>query len=206
MSLRRSQILLAGLWKENPVLVQLLGMCPTLAVTNSVQNALGMGIATLFVLVASSLMVSLLRKVIPPQIRIAAYVMIIATFVTVVDYFIQAFSSDLHKALGAFISLIVVNCIILGRAEAFASRNTPGKSILDAMGSGTGFTLALFAMGSIREVLGNGSFLGHNLFGNQFEPWVIFVLPSGGFFTLAILLLLVNMVNARIQQARRASV
>jgi len=206
MSLRNTQIFASGLWKENPVLVQLLGMCPTLAVTNSVKNALGMGIATLFVLVASSLMVSLLRKAIPPQIRIAAYVMIIATFVTVVDYFIQAFSSDLHKALGAFISLIVVNCIILGRAEAFASRNTPGKSLLDALGSGTGFTLALFAMGTIRELMGNGSFLGYSVLGSQFEPWVIFVLPSGGFFTLAILLLLVNAINARIKKMRRAAV
>lgn len=194
--------LLSGVWKENPVLVHLLGMCPTLAVTNSVQNALGMGLSTAFVLMASSMLVSLLRHLIPNQIRIASYVMIIATFVTVVDYLIQAFSIELHKSLGAFISLIVVNCIILGRAEAFASKNHPGLSFLDALGSGLGFTFALFCMGTLREVLGNGTFLGHSVFGTSYEPWVIFVLPGGGFFVLGVLLMLVNVINERLKRRR----
>jgi len=198
--------LLTGLWNENPVFVQLLGMCPTLAVTNSVRNALGMGLATAFVLVTSSLLVSMLRKVIPNQIRIAAYVMIIASFVTVADYLIQALSISLSKALGAFIALIVVNCIILGRAEAFASKNTPGLSVMDALGSGLGFTFALFCMGSIREIFGNGTFLGHLVFGTHYQPWIILVLPGGGFFVLGLLLMLVNIVNERVKRRRTVKV
>lgn len=188
---------LRGLWKENPVLVQMLGMCPTLAVTNSVANAVAMGLATLFVLCCSSVLVSLLRNAIPREVRIASYIMIIATFVTVAEYAMQAISLELHKSLGAFISLIVVNCIILGRAESFASRNKPWPSFLDALGSGGGFTLGLFAMGTIREILGSGSFYGMDLFGDRFEPWVIFVLPGGGFFVLAFLLIGVNAIKRR---------
>lgn len=202
MSNKSVDTFLTGLWKENPVLVQLLGMCPTLAVTNSVKNALGMGLSTAFVLIASSMLVSSLRKLIPNQIRIASYVMIIATFVTVVDYMIQAFSIELHKSLGAFIALIVVNCIILGRAEAFASKNNPGLSFLDALGSGLGFTFALFCMGTIREILGNGTFLGHVVFGPSYEPWVIFVLPGGGFFVLGFILMIVNIINERMKRRR----
>ena len=174
-----------GLWDENPVLVQVLGMCPALAVSNTALNALAMGLATLFVLTASNLVISLLRHFVPKEVRIATYILIIATFVTVVDYTIKAISLDLHRALGAFISLIVVNCLILGRAEAFASRNGVGRAALDALGMGTGFTLALLCLGAVREILGSGSLFGVTLFHEGFQPWVVMVLPSGGFFTLA---------------------
>ena len=146
-----------GIWKDNPVFVQVLGMCPVLAVSNTAENALAMGLATAFVLLMSNILVSLLRNFIPKQVRIASYILIIATFVTVTDYAIQAISVELYKSLGAFISLIVVNCLILSRAEAFASKNTVGKSMLDALGMGLGFTFALFCLGAVRELLGNGS-------------------------------------------------
>ncbi|MFQ5629353.1 MAG: electron transport complex subunit RsxE [bacterium] len=181
-----------GLWKENPVFVQVLGMCPVLAVSNTAINALAMGLATAFVLLMSSTLVSSLRKFIPKQVRIATYILIIATFVTVVEYLIQAISIELHKALGAFISLIVVNCIILGRAEAFASKNTIGRAFLDALGMGAGFTFALLCLGAVRELLGSGAIFGLPVFGEHFEPWVVMILPSGGFFTLAGWLLLFN--------------
>ncbi|MCA9784252.1 MAG: electron transport complex subunit E [Candidatus Cloacimonetes bacterium] len=202
MSASNSEEFLKGFWKENPIFVYLLGMCPTLAVSNSVINSVSMGLATTFVLVMSSTLISMLRKVIPSQVRIAAYIMIIATFVTVVDYVIQAISLDLYKALGAFISLIVVNCIILGRAESFASRNPVWPSILDALGSGLGFTFAIFLMGMIRELLGNGSFAGIDVFGPSFEPWIVMILPGGGFFVLGALLLGVNAINTRRRRAR----
>ncbi len=181
-----------GVWRENPVFVQVLGMCPSLAVSNSAKNALAMGLATAFVLLMSNILISLLRDFIPKQVRIASYILIIATFVTVIDYAMQAISIELHKSLGAFIALIVVNCIILSRAEAFASKNTVGKSILDALGMGTGFTFALLCIGGVREVLGSGSFLGYEFMPDSFEKWVIMVLPAGGFFTLAFLLLIFN--------------
>lgn len=181
-----------GLWRENPVFVQVLGMCPTLAVSNTAQNALAMGLATTFVLLMSNSLVSSLRNFIPKQVRIASYILIIATFVTMVDYAIQAISVELSKALGAFISLIVVNCIILGRAEAFASKNTIGKSMLDGLGMGLGFTFALFCLGAVRELLGNGSFFGFPVFPDKFQEWVVMILPAGGFFTLALWLLLFN--------------
>ena len=193
---------LRGLWKENPVFVIQLGMCPTLAVTNSVINALSMGMATLFVLVMSSLFVSLLRNVIPKQVRIATYVVIIATFVTVVDYAIQAISLDIYRALGAFIQLIVVNCIILGRAEAFASKNSPVRSVLDAVGMGIGFTIALVCLGGVREVLGNGSFLNIDLFGPNYQPWAIMILPPGGFFVLGSWLLLFAWIKERAERKK----
>jgi len=192
-----------GLWRENPVFVIQLGLCPTLAVTNSVVNALAMGLATLVVLVMSSLLVSLSRHVIPTQVRMATYVIIIATFVTVVDYVIQAISLDIYLALGPFIQLIVVNCIILGRAEAFASKNGVGLALLDALGMGAGFTFALLCLGSVRELLGNGSLMGHDLFGPQFEPMAIMALPPGGFFVLGAWLLLFAWFKAR--GARRAT-
>lgn len=181
--------LLKGLWKENPVFVQLLGLCPTLAVTNSVMNALTMGVATLFVLVFSCLFVSALRKIIPNEVRISTYVLIIATFVTIADMALEALVPDTHKALGAFIALIVVNCIILGRQEAFAARNTVWRSVLDAFGMGVGFTITMLMMGTIREVLGVGTILGFSVFGPHFEPWVIMVLPPGGFLTLGVIIL-----------------
>ena len=179
-----------GLWKENPVFVILLGMCPTLAVTNSVVNAVSMGLATTFVLIMSSMLISMLRKLIPNEVRIASFILVIATFVTVVDYAIQAISLDVYKALGAFIALIVVNCNILGRAEAFASKNTVWRSVLDAAGVGVGFTIACLSLGGVREILGAGSFAGVPLFGSGFEPWTIMLLPAGGFFVLGGWLLL----------------
>ncbi len=182
---------LRGLWKENPVFVQLLGMCPTLAVTNSVANSVIMGIATIAVLIASSVMVSAFRKVIPNEVRITAYVLIIATFVTVADMVLEATVPVVHKSLGAFIALIVVNCIILGRAEAFAAKHPVKRAFWDAVGMGVGFTLMLIVMGGIRELLGSGTLLGHAVFGPGFEPWVIMVLPPGGFLTLGFLLLTV---------------
>jgi len=183
-------VFIKGLWKENPVFVMLLGMCPVLAVSNSVMNAIAMGLATTFVLVCSSTLVSLLRSFIPKQVRIATYIVIIATFVTIVDYAIQAISLDLYKALGAFISLIVVNCIILGRAEAFASKNTVSKSVLDAVGMGLGFAFALLCLGVVREVLGSGSLLGFQVLPDRFQPWAIMILPPGGFIVLGSWLLL----------------
>ncbi|MCP4409807.1 MAG: electron transport complex subunit E [Gammaproteobacteria bacterium] len=191
-----------GIWRENPVFVMLLGMCPVLAVTNSVVNAVAMGVATTFVLVCSSTLVSLLRHGIPRQVRIASYIVIIATFVTIVDYAIQAISLDLYKALGAFIQLIVANCIILGRAEAYASKNGPATAVVNALGMGAGFTFALLCLGSVREVLGSGTFLGVALFGEGFQPWVVMILPPGGFFVLGAWLLLFAWFKAR--QARKA--
>lgn len=184
--------LLRGVWVENPVLVQMLGLCPTLAVTNSVANSLAMGVATLAVLVASSFLVSSLKRFIPNEVRIASYVLIIATFVTLADMTLEALVPNVHKALGAFIALIVVNCIILGRAEAFAAKATPGRAVLDAIGMGIGFAIVLLAMGSVRELLGNGTLLGLHVFGAGFEPWVIMVLPPGGFLTLGLFLLLIG--------------
>ena len=181
-----------GLWKDNPVFVQVLGMCPVLAVSNTAINALAMGLATMFVLLMSNILVSTLRRVIPKQVRIASYILIIATFVTITDYAIQAISVELHKSLGAFISLIVVNCLILSRAEAFASKNTVGKSIMDAAGMGVGFTFALFCLGAVREILGNGTIFGLAIFPDTFQEWIVMILPAGGFFTLAIWLLIFN--------------
>ncbi len=183
---------LKGLWKENPVFVQVLGMCPVLAVSNTALNALAMGLATAFVLLMSNLLVSSLRNFIPKQVRIASYILIIATFVTMTDYAIQAISVDLHKSLGAFISLIVVNCLILSRAEAFASKNSVGRSMLDALGMGSGFVFALFCLGAVREILGNGTFFGLAILPDSFQEWIVMILPAGGFFTLALWLILFN--------------
>ncbi len=190
-------LLKRGVWKDNPVFVMVLGMCPVLAVSNSVINALAMGLATLFVLVASGALISLLRKAIPKQVRIATYIVIIATFVTMVDYTIQAISLDLYNALGAFIQLIVVNCIILGQAESFASRNKLLPSMVNGLGMGSGFTIALVCIGAVRELLGNGSLLGFDLLGPQFQPWVIMILPPGGFFVLGAWLLLFSWLRER---------
>ncbi len=193
-----------GLWRDNPVFVQVLGMCPTLAVSNTARNALAMGLATMFVLTLSNVVISSIRNVVPKQVRITTFILVIATFVTMVDYLIQAISLDLHRALGAFISLIVVNCIILGRAEAFASKNPIGLSIADGMGMGLGFTFALFCLGAVREILGAGSLFGIPVLPSSYEPWVVMILPSGGFFTLALWLLLFNWLKARrAQEAMR---
>ncbi len=186
-----------GIWKQNPVFVQVLGMCPVLAVSNTAINALAMGSATAFVLLMSSVVVSSLRRLVPNQVRIVTFILIIATFVTIVDYLIQAVSLELHKSLGAFISLIVVNCLILGRAEAFASKQSVSRSALDALGMGIGFTLALLCLGGVREILGNGSLFGMPILGQQYQPWTVMMLPPGGFFTLAAWLLLFNWIGQR---------
>ena len=188
---------LSGVWKHNPVFVQVLGMCPVLAVSNTAIYALAMGLATSFVLLMSNIVVSLIRSLVPSQVRIVTFILVIATFVTIVDYVIQAISLDLHKALGAFISLIVVNCLILGRAEAFASQNGVARSTLDALGMGCGFTLALLCLGGVREVLGSGSLFDVRLFGDGYQEWVVMMLPPGGFFTLAAWLLLINWYGSR---------
>lgn len=186
------QEFIKGLWKENPVFVAVLGMCPALAVTNSAVNGLAMGLATAFVLTGSSILVSLLRKVIPKQVRITTYIVIIATFVTVIDFLLAAFFPEIHKALGAFIALIVVNCLILGRQESFASKNPVVSSVMDAAGMSLGFTFALLCIGGLREILGSGSIFGLDLFGSSFEPWIIMILPPGGFFVLGFLLIFFN--------------
>jgi len=180
---------LNGLWKQNPVFVQVLGMCPTLAITNSVRNAIAMGLATTFVLAGSNCIISAIRKLVPKQVRIATFIAVIATMVTVVDYLVKAISIPVYKALGAYIPLIVANCIILERAEAYAARKPVMKSTLDGLGMGLGFAFALTCLGTVREVLGAGTFLGFSVFGPNFEPWVLFLLPPGGFITLAIWLL-----------------
>ncbi|MCB1043722.1 MAG: electron transport complex subunit E [Acidobacteria bacterium] len=187
--------LIKGLWRENPVFVAVLGLCPALAVTNSLANGLAMGLATLAVLVGSSCLVSGLRHFIPKPVRISVFILIIATFVTAVDYVLAATLPDIHKELGAFISLIVVNCLILGRQESFASKNPMWLSIADAAGMGGGFTLALVMIGGVREVLGSGSILGFPLFSDDFVPWVVMVMPPGGFFTMGLLLLIMAFVT-----------
>lgn len=192
---------LNGLWKQNPVFVQVLGMCPTLAITNSVRNAIAMGLATTFVLVCSGGLVSMVRKLVPKQVRIATYILIIATSVTVVDYLVKAISINVYKALGPFIPLIVANCIILERSEAYAGKKPVGKSLLDGAGMGFGFTFALTCLGTVREVLGAGTFLSYPLFGPNYEPWVLFLLPPGGFISLAMWLLTFTVWRER--RARR---
>jgi H+/Na+-translocating ferredoxin:NAD+ oxidoreductase subunit E len=178
-----------GVWRENPVLVQLLGLCPALAVTNTVENSLAMGIATFFVLLGSSVLISTFKSWVPKEVRISAYILVIATFVTIADLVLNAVVPEIHKALGAFIALIVVNCMILGRQEAFASKQPVGRAILDACGTGIGFIVAMIMMGSLREILGYGSWLGIPLFWEGFEPWIIMILPAGGFFALGFILL-----------------
>jgi electron transport complex protein RnfE len=192
-----TQEFVKGLWQENPVLVSLLGLCPTLAVTNSALNGLAMGLATAFVLTCSSIMISLMRNIIPRQVRIAGYIVVIATFVTMADLFLAAFYPGLSKALGPYVPLIVVNCVILGRQEAFASRNRVHRALLDALGMGCGFLLVLFVLGSIRELLGSGSILNVQLLGAWFQPWLVMILPPGAFFTLGLLIGLTNWINAR---------
>jgi electron transport complex protein RnfE len=190
-----------GLWRENPIFVQVLGMCPSLAVTNTAVNGVAMGLATLFVLVCSSFMVSALRRLIPKPVRISTYIAIIATFVTVADFALQATVPAIHRELGAFIALIVVNCVILGRQEAFASKYPVGPAVADALGMGGGFLIALTLLGGTREVLGKGSLFGASLFGPHFEPWVIMILPPGGFLMLGFLLLGFAVVKERRQRS-----
>jgi electron transport complex protein RnfE len=191
------QEFIKGLWDENPVFRQLLGLCPTLAVTNAVINGFAMGMATTFVLIFSSLVVSSIKKLIPSQVRIASYIVIIATFVTVADRFLAAFFPPISKSLGPYVPLIVVNCIILGRQEAFSSKNTVGRSLLDALGMSAGFVLALLILSAIREILGMGTFLGYQVMGPWFKPWIIMILPPGAFITLGILIALALQIERR---------
>jgi electron transport complex protein RnfE len=196
-----------GVWKQNPTFVMILGMCPTLAVTVSAMNALSMGVSTALVLIASCGLVSMMRNITPKEVRIAVYIVIIATFVTVVDYAIQAISLALYDALGAFIQLIVVNCIILGRAEAHAAKNPPMASMINAAGMGVGFIIGLLSLGVVREILGAGTLFGVSLFSANFQPWVIMVLPPGGFFVLGSWLLLFSWWarrKARMEAAQNA--
>lgn len=177
-----------GIFKENPIFVLLLGMCPTLAVTTSVNNAIGMGLSVIAVLTASNIVVSLLRNIIPDSVRIPSYIVIIATFVTMIEMLVHAFFVELYSSLGIFLPLIVVNCIILGRAEAFANKNSVIDSIFDALGMGIGFAMALIILSTFREVLGAGSFMGHPLFGESFQPALVMILPPGAFLTLGSIL------------------
>ena len=182
-------VFLRGVWEENPVLVQLLGLCPALAVTNTVENAIAMSAATTFVLLGSSALVSLVKSFVPDAVRISTFILVIATFVTIVDLVMAAVAPSASKALGAFVPLIVVNCMILGRQEAFASKNSLGRSLLDALGTSAGFSIALLLMGGMRELLGAGTLMGAQVMPAGWEPWVIMILPPGGFFTLGVLLL-----------------
>ena len=181
-----------GIIKENPNLVMLLGMCPTLAVTTMAENGLGMGLATTFVLVCSNLVISLLKKVIPSTVRLPCFIVVIAGFVTFVSIMLDAFLPSLADSLGVFLSLITVNCIILGRAEMFACKNKVIPSILDGLGMGIGFTLSLFIVGSIREILGTGEWFGIKIMPEFMEPMTIFILPAGGFFTLGCVIAIVG--------------
>jgi Na+-translocating ferredoxin:NAD+ oxidoreductase subunit E len=186
-----------GLWAEIPPFRLVLGLCPTLAVTKSVENGIGMGVATTFVLVCSNILVSLLRKVIPPKVRIACFIIVIATFVTLVELIMQAFAYPLFLKLGIFIPLIVVNCIVLGRSEAFASKRPVVPSVADGMGIGLGFTLSLGALGAVREVLGAGTLLGHPVFGPSFEPFSFMVQAPGAFVCLGLMLCGMNLIGKK---------
>ncbi len=186
-----------GLIKENPTLVLVLGTCPTLAVTTAAVNGLGMGAATTFVLVSSNLLIALLKNFIPDKVRIAAFILVIATFVTIVDLVMKAFTPDLYSALGIFIPLIVVNCIILGRAEAFAQKNKVLPAILDGFGMGLGFTLAITLLASIREILGNGTLFDLRLMGENASTILVFVLPPGAFITYGLLIAIMNRIKLK---------
>jgi electron transport complex protein RnfE len=191
-----------GLWTDNPVSRQLLGMCSTLAITNAVINGIAMGLAVSFVLIFSSLLVSLVRKFVPKQVRIATYIVIIASFVTIADRFLSAFFPPISKALGPYVPLIVVNCIILGRAEAFASKSSVGRSLIDALGMSVGYIAAVLILSAVREALGSGTLLGYKVLGNWFKPWTIMVLPPGAFITLGILIALAFQVERKVKIRR----
>lgn len=193
------EILKDGIITKNPTFIQLLGMCPTLAVTTTVANGIGMGLSATFVLICSNFFISVLRKFIPNKIRIASYIVIIAGFVSTVEMIINAWLPELSKSLGLFIPLIVVNCIILARAEAFASKNSPLPSAVDGLASGLGFTLALTIISAIRELLGNGTILGANIMGENFSPALIIILPAGGFLVLGFLIALVQYIMSKLE-------
>ncbi|NLN17145.1 MAG: electron transport complex subunit E [Firmicutes bacterium] len=194
-----------GVWDENTIFKLQIGMCPTLAVSTSAQNGLAMGLATTFVLVCSSALVSLVRKLVPNEVRIPVYVVIIATFVTVVDLFLKAAFPDIHAVLGIFIPLIVVNCVILARAEAFAGKMPVHRSAADALGFGIGFMIALVTLGSIREILGMGTWFGMRVMPAGYVPWSIMVLPPGAFITLGFVVAAVNLISRRSTATSRSS-
>lgn len=193
-----------GIIDNNPTLIQLLGMCPTLATTTSVSNAVGMGLAATAVLICSNVLISLLRKFIPKQVRIAAFIVIISGFVTAVELLMKAYFYDLYGSLGLFIPLIVVNCIILARAEAFASKNPVLPSAVDGLSMGLGFTLALILIATVREILGNGSFFGFDLFGEGYSPAIIFILPAGAFLTLGFIVAGVQKLKNKAEDKKNA--
>lgn len=195
--LKATDIIKNGLLKENPTFVQLLGMCPTLAVTTSLKNGLGMGLSATAVLIASNVIISLLRKLIPDKIRIAAYIVVIATAVTLIEMLLNAYVPDLAESLGIFIPLIVVNCIILARAESFASKNSVGKSALDGLSMGLGFTIALCIISAVREILGAGTIWGIQLYGDIIQPASIITLAPGGFIVLGIIVGAINSITAK---------
>lgn len=184
-----------GIIKDNPIFVQLIGMCSVLAVTNNVLNSLAMGLAVIAVLVGSNFVISLLRNVIPSKIRIPAFVVVIATFVTIIEMFMKAYAQPIYESLGIFLPLIVVNCVILARAEAFAYKNKVIPSVVDGLGMGIGYTIAVVLLGSLREILGSGTFLGKELFGASFQPAAIFVQAPGAFILLGILIGIFNVVR-----------
>ncbi|MAF33558.1 MAG: electron transport complex subunit E [Desulfobacterales bacterium] len=192
-----SQEFVKGLWAEVPPFRLVLGLCPVLAVTKTVENGLGMGVATLFVLVCSNLLVSAMRNVIPSKVRIACFIIIIATFVTIVEILMQALYYPLYLALGIFTPLIVVNCIILGRAEAFAAKNGLIASFADGLGMGIGFTLSLGVLGAVREVLGSGTFWGTSIFGPSFQPFTFMIEAPGAFVALGLMLCVMNLVGQK---------
>jgi len=189
--------LIRGLWRNHPVFRQLLGMCPALAVTTSAINGISMGLAVVFVLFFSSLVVSLVKEAIPHQVRIAVYTVIIATFVTIVDIFLKAQFPDISRTLGPYVPLIIVNCIILGRCEAFSSRHSLLASLRDALGMGLGFTWGLFVLGSIRELLGEGSILGMKIMPLSYNPLIVMILPAGAFIVLGFLVAIMNKLEER---------
>ncbi len=191
-----------GIIKENPILILMLGMCPTLAITTQAMNGIGMGLSTMAVLILSNLVISLLRKVIPDQVRLPAYIVIVATLVTVTELLIQANLPSVYKALGIDIPLIVVNCIILGRAEAYANKNTVGLSVMDAIGMGIGFTVALTLAGIVREVLGSGTCFGLQILPKSVEPMAIFVQPPGAFLVIALFVIIMNAVGIKTRQRK----
>ena len=197
------KVLFNGIVTENPTFRLVLGACPTLAVTTSAINGLGMGAAATFVLICSNFVISLLRNFIPDKVRIPAFIVVICTFVTMVQLLMQAFIPSLYDALGIFIPLIVVNCIILARAEAFASKNTPVSSAVDGLGMGIGFTLALMLMGSIRELIGNGTVFGVNILGASYQPMLLIVLASGGFLTFGLMLGLFNLIVKKLETKKK---
>ncbi len=190
-----------GLWRENPVFVQVLGMCPTLAVTTKAVFGLSMGLATTFVVVSSSVVISIIRKLVPNQVRIPMFTVIIATFVTAADYFLKANFYQISKALGPYVPLIVVNCVILGRAEAFASKKAVIRSFLDALGMGIGFTCALIVLGGIREILGAGTIFGYRILWEGFTNWIVMILPAGAFITLGLLVGVFNVIDEKMKKS-----